>query len=161
MLMFNDVLSLLVSVTVFAALVLPTAIVPNAKLVGERVMGFCPVPDIPNRCGDPSPGKVTVTSPLTAPVTVGLKVTFNVQLAPAAKLAAQVLLSIAKSPLATIELRLTEEALMLVSVRVFAALVVPSAWLPNEKLVGDKVMIELIVKPTDFVASVLPATSVL
>jgi len=159
--MFNDVLSLLVSVTVFAALVLPTAIEPNARLVGERVIGFCPVPDMPNRCGDPSPGKVTVTSPLTAPVTVGLKVTFTVQLAPAAKLAPQVLLGTLKSPLGVIEVNGTAAALMFFSVTVFDVLAVPIGWFPNPRLAGDIVRIEVIVNDTAFVLSTLPATSVL
>jgi hypothetical protein len=94
-------------------------------------------------------------------VTDGLNATESVQLAPAARLAPQVLLGVAKSPLGTIEVRLTAAALMLVSVTVFVALVVPIAWFPKARLAGDKRMTELIVNATDFVLSMLPATSVL
>src|SRR5215469_509617 len=147
--MFKVVLSLLVSVTGFAALVLPTAILPNTRLVGERAMDPSPTPDKANRCGDPSPGKATVTSPLTLPRTEGLNWTANVQLAPAASEAPQVLLGTLKSPLGVIEVNATAAALMFFSVTVFDALDVAIGWFPNARLEGDIVRIELIVNDTD------------
>jgi hypothetical protein len=59
-------------VTVLGAVVVFTVTVPNAKLVGEAVSGANPVPDRPSRSGEPMAGYATVTSPETAPSTVGL-----------------------------------------------------------------------------------------
>src|SRR3974390_1538848 len=159
--MLKAALSLLVSVTGFVKLVLPTARLPNARLVGERVIDPIPAPDKANRCGDPSPGKTKVTSPLTPPTTEGLNCTANVQLAPAASEAPQVLLGMLKSPLGVIEVNGTATALMFFSVTVFDALDVAIGWFPKARLAGDIARTELIVNDTDFVLSTLPATSVL
>jgi hypothetical protein len=72
---------LFVSVTDFGALLLPTACVPKARLVGDNATGISPVPDKPVICGLPAPESDTTSAPLIAPVAVGVKVTDNVHFA--------------------------------------------------------------------------------
>jgi hypothetical protein len=59
-------------VTVFAALVVPTVTVPNARLAGVAMSGANPVPDRPSRSGEPMPVYAIVKSPDTPPTTEGL-----------------------------------------------------------------------------------------
>lgn len=79
---------LLVTVTVFAALVEFTAWLPKATPVlglGLKVMaGWVPVPVRPSVCGLLLALSLTLMVALRAPVAVGLKVTLMVQLALAA-----------------------------------------------------------------------------
>ena len=63
-------------------------------------VGYCPVPERATACGLVSAESVNVRVPITGPVAVGEKVTPTVQLAPAAMLAAQVLLATANPALA-------------------------------------------------------------
>src|ERR1700690_16604 len=72
---------LLVSVTVFGALVVPTVCAGNVRLVGDTVTGSAPVPDRPMICGLPAPEVAMATDPFTAPVAEGVKVTESVHLA--------------------------------------------------------------------------------
>jgi hypothetical protein len=60
------------SVTIFAALVVPTATVPKERELGETVSGANPVPDRPSRSGEPMAPYTIVTSPATAPNIEGL-----------------------------------------------------------------------------------------
>jgi hypothetical protein len=59
---------LFVSVTVFAALVVPTDCVPKARLVGDSVTGMAPVPLTSMTCGLPAPDVVIATPPFVEPV---------------------------------------------------------------------------------------------
>jgi len=82
----------LVSVTVFAALVVFTKWLPKAKLVGDKLTaGVAPVPERLTACGLPLALSVTVMVPGWLPMAVGVKVTLMEQLAPAATEAPQVL----------------------------------------------------------------------
>ena len=65
-----------------------------------------PVPVRVITCGDPAALSVTETTPVRLPVTVGVKVTEIVQLAPAARLLPHVLVS-AKSSDATMDVTLS------------------------------------------------------
>src|SRR3990172_5284250 len=78
-----------------------------------------------------------LTAPLRAPVAVGVKVTLMVQLAPAARLAAQVVVR-AKSPLATMLLMVRDAPPGLVKVTSCAALVVPTSRSLNTRLLLDR-----------------------
>jgi hypothetical protein len=84
---------------------------------------------------------VMVNEPLLEPLAVGVKVTLRVQLALAARLAPQVLVS-AKSPLfvpAMVTLVMLSVALpLLVSVMGAAELVVPTTWLPKSYEDGER-----------------------
>src|SRR5579859_1557501 len=114
----------LVSVTVWTALVVPTATGPKNKI---RVDCCKPSPT-------PYSGKVKVPSgapdamdrvPVCPPAEIGENVTLMVQLAPAARLVPQVLVS-AKGALVVMPVMLTAVAAVLVIVVVWAALVVPT-----------------------------------
>jgi hypothetical protein len=72
-----------VSVTVFAAVVVPTVTEPKLKLVGES-FAVVPVPLSETVCGLPDALSVTLKAALRVPLAVGLKVTLIVQLALAA-----------------------------------------------------------------------------
>src|SRR5439155_1159085 len=79
-----------VSVTVFAALVVPTCCEPNARLVGEigRASGGArPVPDGLAVCGLPDASSLICTLALRAPLAAGVNVTEIAQLALAASVA--------------------------------------------------------------------------
>jgi hypothetical protein len=88
----------LVSVTLCAALVVPTFWLLKVSEVGERLGSAVPVPERLAVCGLFVALSVTVNVPLRAPVAVGVNVTLIVQLAPAATLAPQLFVW-AKSPL--------------------------------------------------------------
>jgi hypothetical protein len=80
---------LLVSVTFFTALVLPSTTEPKLKLVGESVTGARPVPVSAAVC---VPASSTIVSvPVALPAAVGANETEMAQEAPAATLAVQVL----------------------------------------------------------------------
>jgi hypothetical protein len=80
---------------------------------------------------------VIVTAPVRFPAAVGVKVTLIVQFAPAATLDPQVLVC-AKSPEAVIWEMESAALPEFVNVTVWAALVVPTSWLLNVKLAGDR-----------------------
>jgi len=79
--MVSVVPELLVSVTDLGALAVPTAWVPNARLVGDKTTGIAPVPVSPMICGLPAPESATAAAPLIDPVAVGVKVTERVHFA--------------------------------------------------------------------------------
>ena len=81
--MVNVVVPTLVSVTVFAAVVVPTVTEPKFKLVGES-FAVVPVPLRETVCGLPAALSVMLTAALRELLAVGLKVTLIVQLAAAA-----------------------------------------------------------------------------
>jgi len=72
----------LVSVTVFARLVVPVATAPKLKLVGES-FAVVPIPDRLTFCGLPEALSVTLSIAVRVPDAVGLNVTLMLQLAPA------------------------------------------------------------------------------
>jgi len=81
---FSVVPELFVRVTDFGALEVPTACVPKARLVGDKLTGISPVPVSPITCGLPNPVSVIATAPLIDPVADGANVTDNVHFALAA-----------------------------------------------------------------------------
>src|SRR5258705_11485587 len=90
--MVSNASPVFVSVTVCAALVVPTLREPKLKLVGERLTtGAVPVPVRLTICGLPVASSVIVMVPVRVPVAVGVNVTLIVQLAPAATEVPQVL----------------------------------------------------------------------
>ena len=132
------------SVTVWAALVVPTFWLANVNEVGERlaaaVDAATPEPVRLAVWGLPLALSVTVTLAVLVPDAVGLKVTLIAQVVPAATEPPQVLLW-AKSPLlvpVTAMLLMLSAALpVLDSVIAWAALVVPTFWFANVSEVGD------------------------
>src|SRR5271165_1760207 len=87
----NPVFMLLVTVTVLAALLVPTVTVPKARAVGVTDTGICPVPVSDIVCGLLGALSVMVTLPLDSPAAVGVNFTVMVQVPPAATLVPQVL----------------------------------------------------------------------
>jgi hypothetical protein len=79
-----------VIVTIWTALVTPTATLPKLREVGVRErMGAgvedTPVPESCTTFGDPAAFVVIVTVPVRVPESVGVKVIFSIQLAPGAR----------------------------------------------------------------------------
>ena len=91
--MVSAALPVVLSVTVCAALVLPTLRVVKVSVVGlSDTAGAVatPVPETPTLCGLPAASLVMTTLPLRAPDVVGVKVTLIVQVAAGARVAPQV-----------------------------------------------------------------------
>ena len=90
--MLKAALPVLLRVTVWAVLVVPTDWLPKARLVGERpstgavpVAALCvPVPERLTVCGLPRALSVILTEALRLALAEGVNVTLIVQLAPAA-----------------------------------------------------------------------------
>src|SRR5438034_9373611 len=95
----KEALPVLVSVTVWLGVVVPTVTLPNESDVGERLATGPPValePPVPLRptvCGLPVALSETVSVPLKDPVVAGVKVTLMLQFAPAATEDPQLLVS--------------------------------------------------------------------
>src|ERR1035441_9703894 len=129
----------LLSVTDWAALVVPTFWLANVRLpaVSDTIGTPTPVPERVTVWGDPAALSVMVTDAPRIPAAVGVKVTKMLQLPPAATLAPQVLVC-AKSPgLVPVTARplIRRVAVpVLLSVTDWAALVVPTFWLANVRL---------------------------
>ena len=88
-------LSLLVSVTVFAVDVWPTVTVPNDRVDALRLNGKLPVPLNETVCGESGALSLMASDPLIDPEIAGLKFTFTVHDAPMASDDPQVLLATA------------------------------------------------------------------
>jgi hypothetical protein len=89
---FRSLVPVFVTVTLWAAPVVPTTWLPKMSVAGERpTAGATPVPERLTTCGLPGASSVMLTAPVRVPVVVGVKVTLIVQFAPAAKFAPQVL----------------------------------------------------------------------
>ena len=82
--MLTAVGCLLLTVTVFAGLVVVTAWFPKPRLVGVTVTGTTPFPVSATVCGLLMAPSVNVKVPERVPVVVGANVTLTVQVAPAA-----------------------------------------------------------------------------
>jgi len=89
---------LFLTVTVWAALVVPVFWLPKTSDVGDNVAADTAVPARVAVCGLPVALSVTETDALRAPMAVGLNVTLMEHLPPTATLVPQVLVSV-KSPL--------------------------------------------------------------
>jgi hypothetical protein len=132
LLMVKGAVPLLVSVTVLAALVVPVVWFPNARLLGFTVTaGAVPVPLRPTLSGLSAASSVMVTLAVRLPVADGLKVTLIEQVPLTASvlgLTGQVFVW-PKSPLlvpvTAMLLIVSGPVPLLVSVTVWAALVVP------------------------------------
>ena len=130
-----------VRVTVLVELVFPTVTVPKLSELAENVTGAVPVPLRLTVCGLLIALSAKVSVPVAAPAAAGVKLTPTVQLAPAAMPAPQVLLEMAKGPPAGTEMPVNVRAVLrrLVTVTVFAALVLPTASEPKLRLVEERV----------------------
>jgi hypothetical protein len=139
LLMVSGADPVLVSVTVCATPLVFTNWLPKLRLVGAKdtAGAVVPVPLSVTVCGLPPALSVIVTLPLRVPPTVGVKVTEIVHVPAAAIEAPQVLLWL-KSPLAAMLLIVSAADPVLVSVTVWAALLVFTNWLPKLRLVGEK-----------------------
>ncbi len=118
----------LVSVTVLAALVVPTAWAANERLVGDRVAGSAPVPLTSMICGLPAPEVAMATAPFVEPVLLGVNVTASVHFADAASGPPQGVapLPVAEKPVLALSAEIVIGfELPLVTVMVFGALVTP------------------------------------
>jgi hypothetical protein len=137
LLIVKGAVPVLVSVTVWAALVVVMTWLAKIRLVGEKLVdGAVPVPVNETACGLPLALSVTEIEPVRKPVAVGVKLTEIVHVPATATEVPQVLVWL-KSPLAAIVVIVKGAVPELVSVTDCAALVVPTAWLLKVKLVGE------------------------
>ena len=92
---------LLVTVTVFAALVVPTAWAENVKEAGENLSAAVPPPDpVPESatvCGLYATLFVRISAPVTLPLAVGWNVALSVQVALPASVAPHGLVPLAET----------------------------------------------------------------
>jgi hypothetical protein len=132
----------LLSVTVCALLLVPTACAGKVREAGERLTrGAVPVPVRLTVCVAGLALSVMVKVAVSEPARVGVKVTLRVQLAPAVSLEPQLLVwakSLLFVPAMVTPVTLSVVLPVFNSVTVCAALVVLSTWLPNERVVGDR-----------------------
>jgi hypothetical protein len=137
------VVPVLCTVIVCAALVVPPAWLPNDRLVGLTDIddpAATPVPDRPTSAGLPDALLAMLTEAVFAPDPGGLNFTPIVQVAPAATAAEQPLLPIEKAavlaPVSVTPLTVSDVVPVFLTVIVCAVLVVPPAWVPNDRFVG-------------------------
>src|ERR1017187_7605156 len=129
----TEVVRLLVRVTVWAGLAVATVCAAKVSVVGAKVSGREAVPLASRTCWPTAALSVITTAPLIEPLapSAGEKVTLSVQVAPAMRfrLAAHGVAPLPmalKSPLAAMLFKVSELALLFLTVRVFAGLVVPT-----------------------------------
>ena len=115
---------------------------PKPRLVGERLTtAAAPVPERLTVCGLPLALSVMLTEAVRLPLAEGLNVTLIVQLALAATELPHVLVwtkSLALVPVSARLVMLKAALPVLLRVRVWAALVVPTDWLAKVRLVGER-----------------------
>jgi hypothetical protein len=124
-----------------AALVVPTAWLPKERLAFDKATGVVPVPLNFAVCGEFEALSLTVSVPVTEPVAVGVKVTEIWQFVPAPNVLGdngQVDVC-AKLPVVEIPAMVRGTVWLFCKVTIVAALVVPTAWLPNASDEADKV----------------------
>lgn len=138
----------LVTVTVCAALVVLTACDPKVRLFAESdtIGSEAPVPVSRMTCGLSGALSVRVSDPTLGPPTFGVKVTPIVQFEGGvvawSGAVVQLLLAIAKLPLATAEDMVNAAVPVFVTVSTRGALVTPTVWfVPKAKLEDDRVTI--------------------
>jgi hypothetical protein len=118
--------------------VVATIWLEKPRLVALRLTaGVVPDPDSATDWGLAGALSLIVSEPVRDPEALGVKVTETAQFAPGLSEPAQVLVSL-KSPLAAMLLIVIVPLPVFVRVTVWAALLVPTAWLPKFKLVGLK-----------------------
>ncbi len=105
------------------------------EVVERLTTGMAPVPLRLTVCGLPLALSAMLNWPVTGPGAVGLKVTLKVQLAPAATLEPQLLVSAKPGLMDTFEM-VSAPSPRLDSLTVCAAPVVP--WFPNIRLAGER-----------------------
>jgi hypothetical protein len=137
------VLSLFVSVTVFAALVLLRTCLPKARVVTEVVAWATPVPAREIVCGLFVAPSATESVAVMAPVAAGVNVMLMVHEAWAASDVPQVFAEMANA-LALVPVMVSPERVMavlslFVSVAFFAALVLLTPCLPKDRVAGVNV----------------------
>jgi hypothetical protein len=137
-------LPLFVTVRLCAELVVPVAQLPNAKEFGVTVADRVNPTPVPLRdTGEPVTATlaVIVALPVVGPLAVGANTTLIVQEAPAASVPVQepaaVPVGREKGAVTTIVMPVADPPPVLLNVRVFAALVVPSVTLPKDSDVGE------------------------
>lgn len=142
--MDNAAVPLFLTVTVCAALVLPTAWEPNDALVGDRLTaGAIPVPVNARLCGLPAALSAIATLADRAPVAAGKKVTDTEHVAFTARVAgANGQLSLSEKSLEfgppTVTALIAKGAIpTFVTVALSPPLIVPTTWLPNVRVAGD------------------------
>jgi hypothetical protein len=92
LLIFRGADPMLLNVTLWAALVVPTSWLANERLGGDSpAAGAIPLPLSATVCGLPLALSVTDRAPARVPELVGLKLTLILQLVPAHKLPPQLL----------------------------------------------------------------------
>ena len=107
-------------------------------------------------CGELPALSVIATVPVRVPAAVGVKVTGIVQFAPAATLAPHVWVC-AKSPDAVIEVTVRTAVPELVSVTIWATLVVPSGCEAKVRLIGERVTVGAVTVGVVTVTELVPA----
>jgi hypothetical protein len=133
---FNAAVPLLVNVTCWAALLLPTTWLVKESDEGlNATLGAVACPLRRADCGGPVTLSVMLNHPPRVPAAVGAKVTAIMQLAPTATEEPQVLVW-EKSPVAAIWVTFNAAVPLLVSVICWAALLLPTGWLEKLKLPG-------------------------
>jgi hypothetical protein len=149
----SDVLAVPVflTVTIFAALVVPTVCAANVSLVGVTVTmtvpAEAPVPERFTVCGELDAWSVIEIEPVRVPVVVGVNVMFTVQFAPAPSVLMQVVLDCAKSPVGVPMESVVDPVPELATVNDMGALVVPTVCDGNVKLVGEGVTMTVVPVP--------------
>jgi hypothetical protein len=143
----SDALPLLVSVTTWAELAVPTVWSAKVRLAGEnRTLAAIPVPLSGTVCGLLPALSVKVMDPVTVPVVVGVKATVILQLPPDAPPVPQVFVSEKLPEGAILEIDSLAPVLF-VSLITLPALVVFTAWFANVRLVGDSSIIGVVPLP--------------
>jgi hypothetical protein len=141
LLMERAAVPVLLRVTLWAGLLVPTVLDPNVRLEVERVAtGANPVPDRLALCGLPAALSVTVMVPVRVPVAAGANVTWIEQFAPGARVVPQVVV-FEKSPVTLMPLMESVAPPVLVRVIVCAVLRVPTSCPANDSEVGDRTAI--------------------
>ena len=127
-------------------LAVATVCAANVSVVGANVSGRALVPLASSICWLMVALSVMTTAPLIVPLDprAGEKVTFNVQVAEAARTRFAVhgfvpVAVAAKSPVVEIAVKVSELVLLFLTVSDFAALVVPTAWVAKVSVVGVNV----------------------
>jgi len=119
--------------------------VPKLRLPGERTAtGLAPVPERVTVCGLPPALSATFTAAVNDPMAAGVKVTLILHAAPAATLDPQLLVcekSLGFAPARARLLMLKASLPVLVRVAVRVPLVVLTGWLPNERLLGERLTV--------------------
>jgi hypothetical protein len=124
------------TVTTLAALVVPSVCAANVSVVGVAVTitGAVPVPVSFTVCGEFVALSMTVTVPVSVPAAWGVNVTVTEQLAPALRVAGQLLVC-AKSPVDAIVIGVATVPVSF-TVTTLPALVVPTICAANVSLAG-------------------------